>query len=81
MAAHADVFDYVAPQSGVVCFPRYKLNMDSQALVKRFIERCGVFCLPGHSFETEGHIRIGLGPEPERFAEALARMGRALKKL
>lgn len=76
-----ELFAYTPARAGVVCFPRYGLDMDSQSLVRELIERCGVFCLPGHSFETEGFIRIGLGPEPERFAEALSLLGPALRDL
>lgn len=74
MAAHGEEFDYVPPQAGVVCFPRYKRPIASRELVRRMIEETGVFCLPGHSFEAEGFLRFGLGPEPESFAAALEKL-------
>ena len=74
MARHGASFDYVPAQAGVVCFPRYKEPIASRLLVQRMIERTGVFCLPGESFEIEGYVRFGLGAEPARFAEALERL-------
>ncbi len=74
MADRPERFRYVPPRGGVVCFPGYRNGPPSRELVSQLIEKTGVFCLPGHSFETENRLRIGLGPEPENFREALERM-------
>lgn len=74
MARHAGVFDYVPPSAGVVCYPGVRSDLPSETLARRLIETCGVFCLPAQSFDQENRLRIGLGPEPARFREALHRM-------
>jgi len=77
----SDLFTYVAPESGLVCFPKVTLDMPSQKLAKLLIENAEVFCLPAHSFEMEHHLRIGLGSEPESFTVALERIAQALRKV
>lgn len=74
MATHRDRFAFVPPEAGVVCFPHYTAPLPSRVVVQRLIDETGVFVLPGHSFEREGFIRIGLGAEPARFATALERL-------
>lgn len=81
MARHREHFTYIPPQAGVVCFPRYKAELPSRELVKMMIALAGVFCLPAHSFELEGHLRIGLGPEPKIFAEALEALDEMFERL
>jgi len=71
----------VAPDAGVVAFPRFAFPVSSERFTRELIDRYGVFVLPGSSFETEGHFRINLGAQPDLFREALDYIGRLCVEL
>lgn len=73
-AARTPGISLAPPQAGVVAFPSYAYALSSDEFARGLIERCGVFVLPGSSFETEGAFRINIGQEPGSFREALTRM-------
>ncbi|RJO67448.1 MAG: aminotransferase class I/II-fold pyridoxal phosphate-dependent enzyme [Myxococcales bacterium] len=75
------IFEYVPPDAGVVCYPRYHLPLPSRELAERLIREASVFCLPAHSFHMEGHLRIGLGSPPDRFAVALEKMASVVDRM
>lgn len=74
-------FEYVEPKGGLVCFPRYKFEIESRKLAGLLIEKAEVFCLPAHSFEMENHLRIGLGSRPEMFEKAITAISKALPEI
>lgn len=61
----------VLPEGGVVAFPRYAFDVDTETFARGLIDRHGVFVLPGSAFETSSHFRINLGKRPDEFAAAL----------
>lgn len=73
--------EWVAPDAGVVCFPRIKgeVNVDPEYLYRRLAEDYRTFVLPGRCFEMDNrHFRIGFGAEPEEIEKGLANVGKAL---
>ncbi len=74
MAEHTDVFEWVRPEGGVVCFPRVRPPVDAVTLCRRLIEEQGVSLLPGFGFDVVDHLRLNFGLSRERFTEALGRI-------
>jgi aspartate/methionine/tyrosine aminotransferase len=64
---------FLAPDSGLVSFPKLKGGILSEEYADRLYDNTGVFVLPGINFETEGYIRIGFGEVTERFREGINR--------
>jgi aspartate/methionine/tyrosine aminotransferase len=81
VSENSDVISFAPPRAGVVSFIKYNFDIASDDLVKRLIENKEVFLLPGSSFETEGHFRLGYGIETEHFKEALFRISSFFKTL
>jgi aspartate/methionine/tyrosine aminotransferase len=56
--------EWVEPQAGVVCFPRFKAsyNMDADKFYHTLFEKYGTIAGPGHWFERDKiYMRIGFG--------------------
>lgn len=81
MAEHDEVFDFVTPTGGVVCFPRVRPSfaLSATELCRRLIQRQGVSLLPGFGFGVEDHLRLNFGVPREPFIEALDRIDRELR--
>jgi aspartate/methionine/tyrosine aminotransferase len=66
--------DYCHPiQGGLVCYPRLKNGILSEAYADKLQVNCDVFVLPGINFECEGYIRVGFGESKERFQKGIER--------
>ncbi|MGJ9423286.1 aminotransferase class I/II-fold pyridoxal phosphate-dependent enzyme [Aeromicrobium sp. CF3.5] len=69
---HRDLFEWVPPQGGCVCFPRYLGPDGVEAMCADLVEQEGVLLLPASVYESE------LGPVPrDRFRVGLGRSGAA----
>lgn len=77
---HAGIFSWVPPQAGAMAFLRYDLPVSSEELCRRLRETQSVFAVAGSWFGMEGHLRLGIGGEPEHLGEALLRMDRFLQE-
>ena len=62
---------------GTVSFPRLRSGT-AAVLCERLERTYDTAVVDGAFFEMPQHFRIGLGAEPERFAEGLRRLGLAL---
>ena len=66
-AAHADRFDWVRPDGGVVGYPRYRGAAGVEAFAQDLIARSGVLVLPASVYRSDllptpgDHFRIGFG--------------------
>ena len=49
----------IIPNGGTTALVKYKKNLPSRELCKRFQNRTGVALLPGETLEMEGYVRIG----------------------
>jgi aspartate/methionine/tyrosine aminotransferase len=62
-----EMFDWVAPQAGTVCFPRLvsgKAAGSAEAFCSRLLEQTGVLLLPSVVYAYgDSHFRLGLGRE------------------
>ena len=81
-AAHADRFDWAAPDGGCVAFPRYRGADGVEAMCHDLVEQAGVLLLPASLYGSDvgdvasDRFRIGVGrrdpgPALERFAAFL----------
>lgn len=74
MERHREVLGWVKPSAGIVAFPYLKDRaIPSAHFSRRLVETREVFVLPGETFGSPGHFRVGFGLQPQRFAEALER--------
>lgn len=72
MVKHDDVFDWVRPCAGSVCFPRL-VDGDVDRFAADLVEREGVLLLPASQFGYPGsHFRLGYGRAD--MPQALARL-------
>ncbi len=66
-ARHADLFDCMVPDGGMVCYPRYKGLGGVEAFVADMAQRAGVLLLPAGVFRSEllplpaDRFRLGFG--------------------
>ncbi len=81
VAEHAGVVSWKPPRGGLLALLRYELDMTSLDLANHLAEKYGVMLAPGSAFGIENHLRIGIGQEPETFAEGLRRTAACLKDL
>ncbi|PSJ60164.1 hypothetical protein C7I85_13345 [Mesorhizobium soli] len=72
--AHTPMFHWIAPQAGAMAFLRYNLPIPSEELSRRLRETQSVFVVAGSWFGLDGHLRLGIGGDPDHFAEALRRI-------
>ncbi len=83
MAAQSD-FEWIAPEVGVVCFPRIKndVDVDPEKLYRLLAEKYRTFVVPGRCFEMdERHFRIGFGADKEEIAKGLSNLNKALNEI
>jgi aspartate/methionine/tyrosine aminotransferase len=66
------------PRDGLVALPFLPAAATTR-FAERLRHRHGVSLVPGDLLGIPGHVRIGLGLAPHRFAEALDRLGAALR--
>ena len=59
----------------------YALDIPSLDLANHLAEKYGVMLAPGSAFGIEHHLRIGIGQEPDTFAEGLRRTAQCLADL
>lgn len=65
---------------GITAFPRWQ-GGDTERLNSHLHERYDTAVVPGRWFEMPDHFRIGFGLIPEKFEQALARLGSGLDDL
>jgi len=80
MHEHHDVLDWVEPDGGIICFPKYHLDIPSVRLCKRLLDETGVLVNPGAFFNEEGHFRVSFGIETETLERALDELADALER-
>jgi len=74
MGRHPELFDYVPPTGGVVCFPRLRADLDTRRFCQQLVRQHHVALLPGFAFGMEHHVRLNFGIDRHRFAEAMQRL-------
>jgi len=72
-ADNADVVAWTPPRGGLLALMRYDLDIPSTDLADRLAGEYSVMLAPGAAFGYEHHLRIGIGQDPDVFAEGLRR--------
>jgi aspartate/methionine/tyrosine aminotransferase len=75
------LIDWVAPRGGLLGLLRYDIDVPSNELANRLAEEASVMLAPGASFDQERHLRIGLGADPERFREGMAKVAEFIEQV
>jgi aspartate/methionine/tyrosine aminotransferase len=75
-----DVLEWVEPDGGIVCFPKYHLDVPSVALCQRLLDEERILVNPGAYFNQEGHFRLSYGLDEETLESGLRALGSALKR-
>jgi aspartate/methionine/tyrosine aminotransferase len=71
-------FEFVPPRAGVLAFPRINTEMTTWELCSLLAEEDSVLLVPGEVFERPGHVRLGLGGDPEALRHGLKVLARRL---
>ena len=78
-----NVFDWVKPTGGVVCFPSIKpdIKLDVEEFYDVLNNKYGVYVGPGHWFEmNDRHFRLGYAwPTKEELEEGLVYLAQAVE--
>jgi hypothetical protein len=81
LAERRDIFHYVAPRAGAICYVRYNLTLNSSELARRLKDEQSVLIVPGDHFNMDGYLRIGYGLPRHELVEALDRIEVVLRAL
>ena len=81
MEANQDVVEWVRPHGGIMCFPKYRVNMSSIELCHKLLDDHGVMVNPGEYFNMDGHIRLCYTCSEDVLRGGLNALGKGLKEL
>jgi len=70
--------EWVKPDAGLICFPKFNIQMASVDLARTLAEQYGVAIGPGAFFNCEGHFRLCFTRTREEVNQALWALGRGL---
>ena len=75
---HSQLFSWVRPKAGTICFPKILFNEDSLKFCQRVVNDAGIMLLPStvYGYDHE-HFRIGFGRE--NMPKVLAQFDKYLK--
>ncbi|MEM0492540.1 MAG: aminotransferase class I/II-fold pyridoxal phosphate-dependent enzyme [Candidatus Thermoplasmatota archaeon] len=73
-----ELVEWVKPDGGLFCFPRYKIPVSSLDLCRRLISDVRVMVDPGFFFNMEGFFRLGFICEQEALAGGLSVLSKGL---
>lgn len=61
---HTEMFSWVKPKSGTICFPKLLFNESASQFCERVVREAGIMLLPSTVYDYGNkHIRIGFGRE------------------
>jgi aspartate/methionine/tyrosine aminotransferase len=81
MKEHTEFFEWVKPDGGIVCFPKYSMQISSLELCLYLFETQKILLNPGIFFNAEGFIRLSYGIDEVLLQNALDALERGLKSL
>ena len=81
METNKDLVEWVMPHGGIMCFPRYRVNMPSIELCHKLLDDHGVMLNPGEYFGLDGHIRLTYVCPEDVLRNGLIALGKGLKEL
>ena len=81
MEANQDIVEWVRPHGGIMCFPKYRVNMSSIELCQKLLDDYGVMVNPGEYFNMDGHFRLCFVCSEDVLKNGLNALARGLKEL
>jgi aspartate/methionine/tyrosine aminotransferase len=78
---HKEFFEWIEPDGGIVCFPKYMMNIHSVDLCKYLFETQKILVNPGTFFNQEGFIRLSYGCDERTLPNALEVLEKGLLDL
>lgn len=79
MTQHKDLLKWVEPDGGIVCFPKYSLDVPSVVLCKHLFEAQKILVNPGAYFNSEGFIRLSFDGNKETLQSGLEALTNGLQ--
>ncbi|MTI79298.1 MAG: aminotransferase class I/II-fold pyridoxal phosphate-dependent enzyme [Firmicutes bacterium] len=68
---HPGVFSWIPPKGGFTAFPKIELDVNVDNFCRKLAEEYSVLLMPGSTFGSDQHIRIGFGNNSTQFEEGL----------
>jgi aspartate/methionine/tyrosine aminotransferase len=81
IAGHGEMFGLVPPQASAIAFLRYRLEVNSTALVDRLVQEKSVLIVPGDHFGMDRYLRISFGLPHDYLAPALDRIHELVEQI
>jgi aspartate/methionine/tyrosine aminotransferase len=81
MSQHTEFFEWVEPAGGIVCFPKYTMDISSVELCTYLFDTQKILLNPGAYFNLEGFIRLSYGCPEVLLQHALDALERGLDAL
>ena len=81
MNAHTEFFDWVPPDGGIICFPRYHMKISSLDLCTTLFKMQKILINPGSFFNQDGFVRMSFGCELPLLQDALDALEKGLQHL
>ncbi len=81
MNEHTEFFEFVEPDGGIVCFPKYTMEIPSLELCKYLFDTQKILVNPGVYFNLEGCIRLSYGCYESVLQNALDALEKGLMSL
>ncbi len=72
--ARSELFRYIPPSAGAICYVRYGLDIGSSELAERLRVEQDVLVVPGDHFGMDGFVRLGFGNPAADLEAALDRI-------
>ncbi len=77
----SELFRYIPPAAGAICYLRYALDINSSELAERLRAEKSVLVVPGDHFGMDRYLRVGFGNPAAELEEALGRIADLLNEL
>ncbi len=81
MNHHTEFFEWVEPAGGIVCFPKYTMDIPSIELCAYLFDTQKILVNPGAFFDLDGFIRLSYGCNEVLLQHALDALEIGLEKL
>jgi aspartate/methionine/tyrosine aminotransferase len=81
MNKHKEFFEWIEPDGGIVCFPKYTMDIPSVDLCKYLFDTQKLLVNPGFYFNQEGFIRLSYGCDELSLQNALDALEKGLRNL
>jgi aspartate/methionine/tyrosine aminotransferase len=79
--ARSDLFSYIPPDAGAICYVRYALDINSTELAERLRAERSVLVVPGDHFGMDRYLRIGFGNPAAELDHGLDRIASLLEEM